>query len=340
MEHDTRHEKRERATKFLAILGFISIVVLLAWITFAMIGSIPNLLSTVREAPSTDEPITFTTTPLLDSIRHSETVTLEWDRVDARGTYALEIDCVDGVQAVVRTEEYGTQTINCGTFYNIGDITSVMMTLESTEYESIDLLYTIAFIPDERPHEQYESSAVVTITNPALAIRDDEEDEEEDVPVTEPEDEVDSEPHTPSAPSTPVTTYPRYEYVYQIPVSDPSGYTDLRLGLSSFGVLDSAQRFTPRGTLPTGTMGALRFTVKNTGTRTSERWTYTATLPSGRTYESPSQSPLRPNETATITIGFRTPSETGRHDVAVAIDTTRDRDRSNHSFSWMVNVTN
>ena len=349
MEDNTQTVKRERATKFLAVIGFISVVILLAWAAFTAVGYIPDLLSAVGQSEEEQEDrITFTTTPALAEIAAGDTVTLEWEEVDERGSYAVRYDCREGVSAVVRTEAYGTQSIDCDRFYNVGSITSVMMTLESDDSESVTVPYTIAFIPDSEPDTQYEAHSEVRLTGDQLAQTPEPEEEaptepieEEDTTepepteeeeVTEPEPEDDTSVTTPAPrPET------RYEYRYTIPQSDPSGYTDLGISLSSLGRYDNGT-FRPRGTLSTDTRGAIRFTVKNNGTRTSETWSYTATLPGGRTYESGPQDPLRPNERTTLTLGFRSPATTGQYDFRVEIDTSRDRDRNNHQLNWGLRV--
>ena len=332
--------ERNRATKFLALIGLISVVVLLAWLAFTAIGYIPNLLSALGTTTNTDseETVTFSTTPLVSTIEHNGTVTLEWEAVPQAGTYAIAYDCTPGVSAVIRTEAYGTQSILCDTFYNVGDTDSLMMTIQSADLETTDLTYIIAFIPDSDPTAQYETVGQITVTNSTLAtappVQEEEEEENEVV------EETDETPSAPTTPSTPVETIPVYEYTYSIPVSDPSGHTDLAISLTSLGMFDSANRFTPAGSLDAGERSAIRFTVKNTGTRTSESWTYKATLPGGRVYESPTQAALRPNETATITLGFIAPQTTGRYNFAVEIDTRRDSNRNNHLLNWTLQVRN
>jgi subtilase family serine protease len=123
--------------------------------------------------------------------------------------------------------------------------------------------------------------------------------------------------------------------VYEIPVSNPRGFTDLQTAFLNVGEIRN-NTFTVTS-LREERDGAFQFSVKNIGTKTSERWTYTVELPDGDSYTSSSQAPLKPNERAVITIGFAVPG-ISVHTFEVDVDVDDDRNRNNNSFERRVSV--
>ena len=94
----------------------------------------------------------------------------------------------------------------------------------------------------------------------------------------------------------------------------------------------------PRATIDNDTRGALKFSVTNIGTKTSDDWTYEVKMPNGSTYESGKQDGLKPNETATIVLGFDA-TETGTKTISGNVKVADDRSNSNNDFKWTVSVT-
>jgi hypothetical protein len=97
--------------------------------------------------------------------------------------------------------------------------------------------------------------------------------------------------------------------------------------------------FIPRANIDNDTRGAIEFSVKNIGTKTSERWTYQVELPNGQTFTSGIQDRLKPNEEAVLTLGFSL-SDTGSQKFSGSIDIDGDINTRNNDFEWSVNVTN
>lgn len=331
-------EDTARTTKWLAVFGLFALVLALAWFIFTVIAFIPNALSLAGSALFTSEQEEIQTSEIILGTMvtpavNDEIITLSWEHSPEPplGSYAVWFACADDVTVQVVTPDDGMQSINCETYYNIGERTSlnVLFQSPSTEITSID--YEIAFVPEDENLEQQGSVGTIVIENPALALReDDKEDIEEEADIID-ETEVEEE-----AIEQPAPEY-REDIVYQVPQSDPQGATDLGVRFFGVGILEN-ETFTAQPSFEQSKRGAIRFVVTNHGTRTSENWTYTATLPNGQIYESPTQMPLRPNENATISLGFRSPAETGTYPFSVAIETTRDISTANHSFSWSVSV--
>lgn len=329
-------EDTARTTKWLAVFGLFALVLALAWFIFTVIAFIPNALSLAGSVLFTSEPEEEQTFEIVLETTETtavsgEMITLSWEQFAEQplGSYAVWFACADDVTIQVVTPDEGMQNINCETYYNIGERTSLNVLFESPAVEMTSIDYEIAFVPEDEDIEQQGSIGTLVIENPTLALR--EEEIEEETEIIEDETEAEEE-----LVEQPIPEY-REDIVYQVPQSDPQGATDLGVRFFGVGILEN-ETFTAQPSFEQSKRGAIRFVVTNHGTRTSENWTYTATLPNGQIYESPTQMPLRPNENATISLGFRSPAETGTYPFSVAIETTRDISTANHSFSWSVSV--
>lgn len=336
-------EPRERTTKWLAVAGFLALLIAMAWFIFTAMSFVPHLVATVGNFLTAEDtvptPVELILTPATTEAEHNQPITLEWEPAPEAGSYAIWFACVDGVRIQVATPNDGAQEINCATFYNIGNLTAIRTTFLSEQAETTAIEYQVAFLPEADPDNQSTTSGVLTIRNQTLALAEDTEVSPE-TPAEEEEDVV-AEPSIPDAsvpePTTPTQPVYREEIVYSVPQSDPAGTTDLAVTYRGVGVIESST-FIAGSRFTANDRGAIRFAVTNRGTRTSETWRYTAELPNGQTFTSPEQAPLRPNETATISLGFRAPAEAGTFPFAVNITTVRDQDRSNHAFAWNVKV--
>lgn len=338
---------QERATKGLAVLGFLGLLIGLAWLIFIGVGYLPTLINNMATVIQSEATYELSTYPLEDSVSHNSTIGVEWNTVDANGTYEFSYSCVDGVTVEIRTAEQGIQDLACDTPYDVGTRTGVDLTVRSTSERFVDIPYTVSFVPEDTAASAVDASDHIAVFNPAISILG-AEDETEPVATSTPSeeereeddssvDEVTTEEPSSPAPSTPATT-PTYVTQYTIPVSDPNGTTNLRLHYLGVGTLNSDNQFTPRAHLPTATTGAIRVAVTNNGTRTSDSWTYSTTLPNGQEYTSSRQAGLKPNETATLVLGFRTGDDDGMHPFAVSIDTDRDTNRNDDELRWSVEV--
>ena len=76
--------------------------------------------------------------------------------------------------------------------------------------------------------------------------------------------------------------------------------------------------------------GAIEFVVHNIGNKTSESWTFTAKLPDGVNYTSPKQSPLKPNERATIIVSFPAINDTDLQKISLLVKTDSDKNKNNN----------
>lgn len=350
------NENRDRAIKWLAVFGVISIVLSLGWIVSSITGYNPNLMATIGSIfTNKSHPVELILTPATTTIEHGSPVTLEWEPAPEPGTYALWFECAGDMEIHLATPGYGSQEIICDTFYNIGELNAVRA-IFSNEKESTLIDYKVAFLPESNPDEQYITTGQLTIQSSQIALSpDDKKDADiiESEPIIKEEEPKSKETETPTEteidqPETevtedlspePVYTEPQFitEVVYQLPTSDPLGNTYLYVSYRGVGIIDN-NVFTAHSSFNSAEHGAIRFDVTNRGTKTSSEWTYRAQLPNGQIYTSPTQEPLKPNETATISIGFRSPVETGTYPFSVEIDTIDTNELLNDNFTWSVMV--
>ncbi len=125
------------------------------------------------------------------------------------------------------------------------------------------------------------------------------------------------------------------EYSYEIPVSNPNGRTDLATRYVDTGSI-IGNVFFPENLIKNED-AAMQFVVQNFGTKTSDRWTFRVTLPSGDVYESPQQAALKPNEKSTLTIGFRT-FDQSNYTFTVQVEESSDENMMNDSFAKTVQI--
>lgn len=125
---------------------------------------------------------------------------------------------------------------------------------------------------------------------------------------------------------------------YQVPVSDPNGYTDLEVTFVAFGHMTSSERFVPDSDLERDETAAMQFTVKNIGTKTSANWHFEAELPDDRNMTSRVQLPLKPAEVATFTVLFETGDDRGHDYIGAAVTGGNDINSKNNDFRTRVNI--
>ncbi|MEZ4195168.1 MAG: hypothetical protein R3B53_02105 [Candidatus Paceibacterota bacterium] len=113
-------------------------------------------------------------------------------------------------------------------------------------------------------------------------------------------------------------------YIYEIPVSNPNGTTDLVVSYLGTGQLYTNGMFNNTGVINYNQPGGVQFAVHNVGSKTSDTWTFEAKLPGNITYTSDKQTPLKPNERAVLTISFGPTKETSTQNIIIKIDTKSD----------------
>jgi hypothetical protein len=332
-------DKKDSILKSLAIAGFIAILLIVAWLAIQLVhlspgafSSVASLAESVNQNQNTiiDSEVEMGVLTLSNStslLNTGETVVVTWSKVSSNGSYAFAYDCIDGV-ALEHISNTGIRPIECATNYNVGDINSLTLAIDSEKNRYADVPYTISFLRTNDTEPRALGSDTVTVVNTDINNQFTQSEEKDDSVAIETEDtSTNSNESTPGVPSF------TQEFTYAIPSSDPNGYTDLGATYVGVGEIMS-QSFVP-GIVETNSDGAIQFTVKNFGTKTSQNWTFTLELPNGNTYESPTQTALKPNERAVVTIGFPT-AAANIHTFELSIDESTDRNSRNDSFSQTV----
>ncbi|MFT5831875.1 MAG: hypothetical protein ACI9SY_000251 [Candidatus Paceibacteria bacterium] len=349
-------QKKGSILNTFAVAGFVAIVLLLAWLSIQLVQLFPNALSSLASlAEGVDqtsetmsendamEPIVVTSNTSL--MKTGEALNIDWQQANVRGSYVFAYDCIDGV-AVNQIEGDVERQLECNTNYNVGDVTALTVAIESEKNRYTDVTYSIGFLATNDTQPQAMGSDTITIINEEVngfAFNTDAGELTADAVVAEAETPVNPVPdtETPNAvtPTPPTPAEPVFvqEFVYEIPTSDLNGITDLLASYIAVGEIRS-NRFIP-GTVDSDEGGAIQFSVKNIGTKTSDDWTFELSLPNGGTYNSPTQTPLKPNERAVLTIGFAAGSD-NTHTFAVAVDESTDRNSRNNSFEQRVTFAN
>lgn len=334
-----QEERKMAAIRILAIIGFIVTVIFAAWLAVQAVRLLPaafNMLASLAEnterLPSEQtEQRRFVVSPDERVVRSGEPVTISWTQMSADGAYLFAYQCDDdahGVSAEISTHD-DTYEVLCGEELVLPEMSdSLTATFLSDELPAVTITYAVRFAPHDG-NEPSQSGGRISVTN--TGVREDEPDPAYEEAADEP-DEV-SEPLPTYYRTVPVvtTTYP---------VSDPSGYADLQATFIAVGAYDAyANAFVPHTSLRAGDRSAIRFEVKNVGTKTSSAWHFTADLPTdpSYTYLASSQAALRPNERQIITLQFDA-SDHGAQTMRVNVSGGDDHRTNNNSFSQRVDV--
>jgi hypothetical protein len=89
-------------------------------------------------------------------------------------------------------------------------------------------------------------------------------------------------------------------------ISDSSGRVDLKATIIGTGTVDIDGIFSPTSSINVYEQGAIRFSVTNVGSKTSDNWTFNAVLPTYpmHIFHSKSQKALAPGDRIDFTLGF------------------------------------
>lgn len=340
--------------KSLAIAGFISIIIIVAWLSVKLVGvapsafsSLASLAESVNERKNTsnqpDDVDSIKVTSNTTLINSGEPVELSWSTLDTPGSYTFRYSCLEGVAIDILNID-GIKSIACDTNYNMGNTNTLSLSVDSEKERYVDLSYKISFLRTNETSPSATGQATVTVVNSDISSlvisetgtsTDPEEiveNETESTPTTPAENIVES----PAVTEVPPKKEPAYqqEFVYAIPTSDPNGKTDLSTSFINIGRITGNTFFA--GSVKQDDKGAIQFEVKNYGTKTSANWTYTVSLPDGDTYTSSTQTPLKPNEQAIITVGFPT-NDKSTHTFKIEVKESTDKNLLNNKFSKVVN---
>ncbi len=336
MDNQNKTSLNEQFMKALAIVGFIVVVILLAWLAVQIVrvlpGAFASLAQLAEDVNTPQRDISLDLSASNNVVNSQSSVEIMWTDLEIPGTYTFTYGCVEGVTANIRTAQGDIVSLPCDTPYTIEDGTYTLdVQFTSSRTRFADVSYYLTFTPENDDADESETSKTLTVVNAKIPLAGEVEDDTQVVA---------TKPTTTSR--TPATGV-QYRYVesttYNTPKSNPNGYTELAITFIGVGTIDSKNRFVKESSLEEGERGAIQFVVKNTGTKTSGTWTFDAELPNGSEYQSKSQDALKPEERSIVTIAFDGLDETGTEDVEVTIKGGNDRSSGNNSFSKSVKIT-
>ena len=355
-------EKKDSILKSLAIAGFIAIIIILAWLSIQLVHLVPSAVTSLASLAegvnqyqeslvSLDQdvqadPIVVTSNTSL--ITTGSDVTINWSEVNMDGSYVFSYECIDGV-SISETSDLGERALDCDNNYNLGELNSITLDIESKKNRYADIPYTLAFLQTGDTNPRTTGTNVLTVinqdvdstflpaidTNPLTNAETDTEPENTETTVSEPAPVLAAtDPETPAV-VTPEPTTIVEEFIYEVPVSDPAGTVDLTALYIGVGEFING-RFI-ESPIAVQNDGAIQFSVRNVGSKTSDTWTFSVDLPNGSTYRSSAQAALKPNERTVLTIGFPAGGDTP-HTFVVDVDEDNDRRSNNNGFSRTVTL--
>jgi hypothetical protein len=362
MEQDQTTAKKDSIIKTLAITGFIGLIIIISWVAIQLVQVLPSAftsLASLADSVYNYQPANLQISSSKTDLAHKESFTLSWTDLERNGSYTFSYQCGEGLSLDMRDSLGNIKALTCDAEYNLGTVTSADFIVLSERARFADLKYRIGFIPSGRTETNGEAIGSVTVVNAAINLANTATSTPITgnptatsststvviVPPTTPSTSTPAKPKpevTPTKPATATTPTTKpvvvERPVYGIPVSDPNGSTDLLVTFGGTGILDG-QVFRNTGVIDNDSTGAIQFVVKNTGTKTSNAWTYVVKLPNGETFTSKDQTALKPNERAVLTIGFPVDGLTGAKRYSVTAEVADDATKSNNRFESVVAIT-
>lgn len=343
MTSNLDNKSKKKNGYFLKLLLILILITVITWSSIKLVNIAPaafsslasianNLLKEKAEIYNSEIPeeINFTVSNSQNSITTGGVVELTWDEITQSGSFTFLYPCVEGVALTIKTDDED-KNIDCESTYNIGNTTSLTLIATSEKNHLVNVVYTIDFFGITGNEPRFSDTGEFTITNDRLSADTDSDTETDNTPevaITE----------SPTVPNTNTVTKPaptdEPQYIYTIPVSDPDGRIDLGTRFLASGRIINDTFFA--GEIKQNEPGAIQFEVKNYGTKTSNRWTFSITLPTGETYQSPTQTPLKPNERAVLAVSFDS-GKKASHNFVVRVKDSEDATSLNNQFVTIVN---
>jgi len=340
-------EQKDSVTKTFAIVGFVAAILFAVWLAVQVVSIIPSAFSSLASIAdgvyNYNENTTLTVATKNSVVNAGEAFTLTWTDMRIPGAYAFSYACTEGASVEVRDGQEGIVVLDCENSFDLEENTTLDVIVNSEKQRFIDITYTVSFTPKNSDMEGTKTNGQITIVNATIPTHTDITEENEDSETTEgvvagesttEETETDTTTDTGLVAGTPTVIE---EIIYAIPVSDPNGEVDLRVTYLGVGSL-TGKTFRREANIDIDEQGAFQFAVQNIGTKTSDEWTFDATLPSGIEYTSKSQIELKPNEKAIITIGFEGLTQVGVERFGAEVTVNKDVNKNNNSFTWAVEV--
>lgn len=345
------NQGKEKVLKSFAVVGFIGLLIIIAWLGIKLIGFAPNAftsLASLAESVYNYKPVELVVVSNKSVANSSEAFQISWNKPKTDGEFTFRYSCLEGVSVAIRNSTGTINNVPCDTDYFLGNVNTIDISITSETKRFADVAYSIAYTRTGAKVAETTKDNAITVVNPAISAVT-----PEPQATTTPEVIKPVPPLPPVVtPTKPVVTVPTKPVVtpskpvfhtvstpiYKIPVSNPNGNTDLSVRSIGVGTIDTSNRFSLVGVIDNDYKGAIQFEIKNNGTKTSDTFTYVATLPNGATYTSDVQTALKPNERAIITVGFDTTNLIGIKVFTVKVITASDSNLNNNAFTSAASI--
>jgi hypothetical protein len=360
MNQATDNKGKDGVLKTLAIGGFVGLIIIIAWLGIQLISVMPTAfssLASLADSVYNYKPVELVVANSKSVANAGEAFAISWNKPKQVGSFSFTYKCTEGVGVEIRTAEGQIEQVDCDNAFDLDDANTVDLTISSEKNRFSEIPYTISFIPNKESTPSATKENTVTVVNAmispvvlevATSTAPVITDEVKPVVITKPE-VVATVPTTTaikptSKPTTPVVAKPVVKPVavskptLVVPVSNPLGFTDISIRSTGVGIMDVNNKFIHSGIMDNDLRGSIQFEIRNVGTKTSESFTYTATLPGGIVYTSPSQVALKPNERVVVTLGFDATELKGVESFNVKVNVTGDSNTNNNQFVSAVQV--
>jgi hypothetical protein len=300
---------KNKLTSVLAIVGFIVIIAIGIWGAVNAVKLAPQMFSTLAspfDKISSDIDLNVPKS----SINSNEPFEISWKHNGKdRGLYAFSYRCRPGFQFQVPQPDGTYLPIECETPYNIPSSNSSLRLIPNSNLNRfLDVPFVLVYL-DGEGEIIAEGSNMITVVNPLATESPD------TVSVGNTNSNITSP--TPSN----ITPGPSI-------VRTQESLPDLSVRILNVGSINPNTRtFVPHTTLSSGDIGAVRFEVTNSGSKSSGVWGFSASLPTNPAFEytSERQRSLNPGDRIEYTIQFDQLVR-GTNTFTVHVDTTNEID--------------
>ncbi|MEZ4104252.1 MAG: hypothetical protein R3B60_03115 [Candidatus Paceibacterota bacterium] len=361
LETNENSQHKSSFAKFLIIIIILLLLAGSAWGAVKIVKNFPETFSHLASIADTvynydpTEEVSLVVKTDREVINNGEILSVWWNNSNTSGNYSFSYSCQDGVAIDLKVPNSDFVSINCDNSYNLDQANHIELKVDSEKWRFTDVNFSISHIRNNT--NLAVSSDKITVVNSQLStINNDYENNTEpttdndDVSIsnTEPaisdsseentntNEEVATEEitnnHKPAPVQQPI-------YTYAIPVSDPNGTIDLVLSNVATGYINEIGIFIETNEIKQDSANAVKFTVHNIGTKTSEDWFFTADVLGNTVFNSRDQKSLKPNERSTIIIQLPAIKEQKNSNTAIHITTDNDRNINNNYLSIFTTFT-
>lgn len=299
---------RKMAIRTLAIGGFVLVIIVGMAGSLALARAVPGAFSAIASAivsltsvfvPAGEEIIV--SVPEL-TVGNGESFDISWEHVkkSSEGSYTFRYDCASGVSFTSPGPTGAAVTVFCNTPFNfLNESDTITLTARSSANRFIDVTLHIDFIPNGASAPTVSGSTLLTIANTEVTGSPDSVQPQNETPAPRPTPTRGTETTTITPIAAPGLT-----------PSNPQGFIDLSVRVIEVGLVNKTTGAFTASSSPNRALAtervAVRFTVENLGSRTSDQWTFNAVLPTfpAHIFSSPTQQALGPGDRIEFTLAF------------------------------------